>query len=589
MTGPARDGIDRGDDGRPLRSVRLPDGDPFGFDIFADDGSIDGRKLTLLYEEAQKWPGEQREAMLNWLRSAETRARIRKLYRSPAELAHAVDPRYTITPALDVIGTAIEKVLRSKRPLNLMITMPPQEGKSTTAAIWTPIRALQLDPNCKIILSTYGDALAEAHSAACRNLIKAFGTGVTDPLTGLPVDDKLGLRLAAGQNKVSEWKIEGGSGGMAAVGIGSAITGRGADLFLIDDPFKNMIEADSARHRQKVDEWFSSVVLTRLSPSASIILIQTRWHPEDLAGKVLAAERELPPEMRTWRHINIPAIAEVGIPDALGREPGEPMVSARDTPEAKRDFATTRRKVGERTWYALYQGNPTNPAGGLFLRKWFDNRVEVMPEHPVASVVGVDPADSGEGDETGIIGATLAPDGTVILAEDWSEQMTSDEWSRQAVKLALMMGAREIALEAYTTATTYEQVIKRAYRAMHREAVEKHRAGALLTPVEQRCLTEVPPFTVYKWRAKGDAVGRSSLLRQALETGRARTVDTKLAVFEAQACDWQAGQHQPDRVAAAIIAHDRLAALGSGQATFATPTTSVIGVTPPAWMRRRIG
>lgn len=570
--------------------IRMPEGRGPQPDVWAADGTFDSAKAALIFEEAKGWPTEQRAAMLSSLRAAEVRATVKTRYRHPGEIARAVTPGYKLTPALDMIGQAIEVVLNSPRKINLMVTMPPQEGKSSMVSVWTPIRALQLNPNRRIILATYADALAETHSRTARTVIETHGTDVRDKLTGLAATDRIGLKLAKGANKVSAWSVEGGNGGLVAAGIGSTITGLPADLFIIDDPFKNMMEADSQAHRAKVETWFSTVALTRLAPDASVILIQTRWHPEDLAGKVLAGERLLDKSERTWKHINIPAIAEDGIPDALGREPGVPMESARDTPDAKRDFVATRRQVGERTWYALYQGSPRNPAGGIFQRAWFDPRLPEPPSWPVASVVGVDPADSGEGDEAGIIGAMLMTDGRVALTHDRSGHYTSDQWSRAAVLLALEMGAREIAVEGYTSSETYVQVVKRAYLAIHKEAVAKAKAGAALTPVETRAMPDLPPFMVTKWRgaSKADAVARSGGLSQALETGRARTVEVALSVFEEQASDWQAGQHQPDRVAAAIIAHDRLASLAGQQMTVASP----VGrrpPEPPGWMRRKIG
>lgn len=575
----------------PERDVPQPD-------VWASDGTFDSERAAVIFEETENWPVEQRVAMLASLRAAEVRAKAKTRYKTPADIARAVDRKYILTPALDLVSTSIERVLNSRRKINLAITMPPQEGKSTTAAVWTPIRALQLNPNRRIILATYADALAEAHSRAARSIIQTYGSDLVDRLTGLKVEDHIGLKLAKGANKVSAWSVEGGNGGLVAAGIGATITGLPADLFIIDDPFKNMMEADSHAHREKIEAWFSSVALTRLAPDASVILIQTRWHPEDLAGKILAGEKLLDPSERTWRFLNIPAIAEEGIPDALGREPGEPMVSARDTPEAKRDFPVTRRQVGERTWYALYQGSPRNPAGGIFQRAWFDPRLPEPPSYPVASIIGVDPADSGDGDEAGIIAGMLMSDGRVALTHDRSGQFTSDQWAREAVLLALEIGAREIAVEAYTTATTYVQVVKRAYLAIHREAVAKANAGALMTPIEQRAMPDLPPFMVTKWRGanKADAVARSGLLSQALETGKCRTVEGALAVFEEQAADWQAGQHQPDRVAAAIIAHDKLAALASGGLQLASPLRGSITPGPgnstrdaPAYLRRKIG
>lgn len=566
---------------RPVPNVWLP------------DGTFDTATAADIFEQTKDWPSEQRAAMLTSLRAAEVRATVKTRYRNPAEIAAAVTPGYRITPALAMIADAIEAVLNSPHKINLMITMPPQEGKSSLASVWTPIRALQLNPNRRIILATYADALAEMHSRSARQVIETHGTDVRDKLTGLTAPDRIGLKLARGNSKVSHWSVEGGNGGLLAAGIGSTITGMPADLMVIDDPFKNMMEADSATHRNKVDTWFSTVALTRLAPDASVILIQTRWHPEDLAGKILAGERILNREERTWRHINIPAIAEAGIKDALKRPPGEPMASARDTPEAKRNFGVTRKQVGERTWYALYQGSPTNPAGGIFQRAWFDPRLPQPPSWPIASIVGVDPADSGEGDEAGIIGGMLYADGgtpKVALTHDRSGQYTSDQWATVAVVLALEIGARTLAVEGYTTAKTYTRVVRQAYTALHNEAVAKANRGDALTPVEQRALPDIPPFQIKPWRGanKADAIARSGGLSQSLETQRCRTVDFTMRVFEDQAVDWQPGQHQPDRVAAGIIVHDELMELAGGQMTVASPVNRQ-PTAPPAWMRRKIG
>ncbi|UXE04380.1 terminase [Mycobacterium phage Funsized] len=562
-------------------------------EVFTADGVFDCDRAALIFEETKDWPAEQRAAMLTSLRAAEVRATVKTRYAHPGHLARACDPSYVLTPALDLIGSAIEAVLNSPYKINLLITMPPQEGKSTTASVWTPLRALQLNPNRRIILATYADALAEMHSRSARAMIETWGTDVRDKLTGLVGPDKIGLKLATGNSKVSHWSVEGGNGGLLAAGIGSTITGMPADLMVIDDPFKNMMEADSATHRDKVNTWFSTVALTRLAPDASVILIQTRWHPEDLAGKILAGERLLPREERTWKHINIPAIAEPGIKDALKRPHGVPMVSARDTPEAKRNFAMTRKQVGERTWYALYQGSPTNPAGGIFQRAWFDPRLPQPPSWPIASVVAVDPADSGEGDEAGILAGMLYTDegrAKVALTHDRSGQYTSDQWATVAVHLALEVGALTLAVEGYTAAKTYTRVVRQAYTTLHNEAVRKRRAGEALTPVEQRAIPDIPPFTIKPWRgaSKADAIARSGGLAQSLETGRARTVEFALRVFEDQAVDWQAGQHQPDRVAAGIIVHDELMELAGSQMTVASPVNRQPSA-PPAWMRRKIG
>ena len=525
-----------------------------------------------------EWSPDNRAAMLDYLSSEAHRQVVKNAYSSPTDLAAALDPRYKITPALQLIGDTLEQAILKPRH-NALITTPPQEGKSTLCSVYTPLRALQHNPGCRSILACHSDSLAEEASGLCRTLIRQHGSGAVDPVSGVVMDDKLGFKLAPGQNKMKSWKVAGGRGGLLAVGWGGGITGRPADLFIIDDLIKNPMEADSVNQRRKMIDWYTQVATTRLSPQASVILVMTRWHEEDLAGFIIELEKAAEGRFKSWKHINIPAVAEDGIPDALGRRPGQVMISARG--RTREQFEATRRTVGERVWYAMYQGAPQPPEGGLFMRSWFEPHAD-PPANPVAAVVAIDPADTGDADDTGIVAAALNGDGTVVFTDDWSDKCTSDVWSRRAVLLALTVQAREIAMEAYSTATTYEQVIKRAYRALHEDALTKQRAGVELSMIEQRALPEVPPFTIFKWRAgsKIDAIGRSALLRQALETGRARTVPDKLAQLEDDACGWWAGQHQPDRVAAAVIAHDRLAAMAGGRMTVAAPVNDRRDVDP---------
>ncbi|WAB09182.1 terminase [Gordonia phage LittleMunchkin] len=571
------------------KGIELPgeDADRPEWDSLVDaEGNVDPVAVERVYQSARDWPPQQKAAFLAWMKSAKRREEIKLRYHSPAELASSVIPGFVQTPAITLISNAVERALREPRR-NLMVTMSPQEGKSTLCAVMTPIRALQLNPHTKIILSTYGDELASEHSIAARTIIETYGSGVTDQLTGATIEDRLGLSIKPGKGRINSWGVAEGRGGLVAVGLNSSVTGRPADLLIIDDPYKGPQDADSAAHRKKVSDWMRSVAMTRLSPQASIILIQTRWHPNDLAGEILAAEQELPPEERTWRHINIPAIAEEGIKDSLGREPGTPMISARDTAEVKRDFPATRRTVGERVWYALYQGAPAPPSGGMFDRAWFEPAVEMEPESPVATVVAIDPADSGVGDETGIVAAVLARDGRVIFTEDDSGMYTSDQWGKRAVRLALKTGAREITLEAYAAANTYVNVLKQALKDIRTEARRKIKREVNLADWERRALLQLP-FVIHKWTGKGDATARSALLRQALETKRAAVMEHRMAVAVDQAVLWMPGQHQPDRVAAMIIAHDRLHRLGGITTTISTPVTTRPHEAP-AWMRRKIG
>jgi hypothetical protein len=332
--------------------------------------------------------------------------------------------------------------------------------------------------------------------------------------------------------------------------------------------------------------WWQSVAHTRLSKDASIVVIHTRWHPQDLAGKILVEEKDLPAGQRSWRHLNIPAMSEQDVPDALSRrDMGVAMVSAagRDAPW----FAEKRRAVGERVWNALYQGMPAPLEGGLFKRAWFGkHRLAEVPVDPVVTVVAIDPAETGKRDEAGIIGGSVYADATRVLVEDWSGKYTSDEWGRKGVLLALEMGASEVAVECYTAGVTYLRVVRLAYDAIRLEREQARLADPSLPPLPPR-----PPFRVTQWRGKGDAVVRSAALRQSVEVGRTRVVGARLSVFESQAVGWLMGQHQPDRVAAAVIADDRLAKLFGAKPVIASPLDTA-GRAPSSnvtWLSRKLG
>ena len=526
----------------------------------------------------ESWSDAQRYRAAERIRQMRARADIVGRYSSPADLLGACVPGYVVTPAISLMADAIETVLRGRR-LRLMITAPPQEGKSALCSVGTPLRALQLHPDWRVMLLTYADGLAEEHSRRAREMIVEHGTGVVDTLTGASLPDRLGLSLRPGAATSSNWLIAEGDGGMVAAGRDATITGKRADLLIVDDPLKNMQEADSAAMRAKIVDWFNSVATTRLSPAASVIVINTRWHPEDLSGHLLEQDRALPAHLREWRYLNIPAVSAHGIPDALGRPVGVALESARGrTPE---DFAAIERGVGRRVWAALYQGVPTPPEGGLFSASWFaEHRLDAMPDRIRVRVVAVDPAESGTGDEAGVIAAALTGETPprVILTHDRSARMTSDQWADAAVELALDTDASAIYVETYTAGTTYTRVVRTALAARKRAAVE---GGDTVTAAR------VGRIVVHGWRGSGDSVARSGLLRQAVEVGTCVVLGHELAELEEQARLWQVGSHQPDRVAAAVIAHERLVYLAGAAAGVAAPLAGT-GRTPPAWLSRSI-
>lgn len=266
---------------------------------------------------------------------------------TPGALAKHLDPRTVQTPALDLIDAELVRLLDTPDG-RLVVSMPPQEGKSQRCSRRFPLWALTQNPDCRIAIASYEHGVARRWGRAIRD-------DITVHSLGLSVRDDLAAQ--------HEWQLAGHEGGAYSVGIGAALTGRPVDLLIIDDPIKDRIQADSRTYRERVWDWWLEVGATRLAPGAPVVLILTRWHEDDLAGRLLAAE-----DGHLWRVVNIPAQAEVE-DDPLDRLPGEFMASARGRTDAQ--WEAIKIRSGSRTWASLYQGHPSPPEGDLLRRdRW---------------------------------------------------------------------------------------------------------------------------------------------------------------------------------------------------------------------------
>lgn len=515
----------------------------------------------------------------------------RHRYATPGDLAVGLDPKTVQTPALRLIDQEVARAVEDGG--RLIITVPPQEGKSTRVAVWTPVWALMRDPSRRVVVASYAESLARRNAMQARAIVAEHGSGSVDEMTGAALPDRLGIKLAQDHRQATSWALADGGGGYYATGVSGSLTGRAADLLIIDDPLKNQQQADSAREREKIWEWWTSVAQTRLAPGAAVIIIMTRWHEDDLAGGILAEEDKRPPAERLWRTVNIPAIAEEGVPDALEREPGVALESARG--RTLDDFKRIRDAVGSRVWTSLYQGQPTPSEGGLFSRSEIDaGRVQEGDVALSGVIVSVDPAESGRGDEAGVIVLGWDATGTMFVVEDLSARMTSAVWARTAVEAALRTGAGELVFEAFTAETTYRNVLEQAWRDMHRQATllrghdhdtlvaaeiwhaEGHEGDSLgpmqrtLELIDRVPVAPQPPFRLVPWRKRGDKVARAAGARQSVTTGRLRMMGSH-PVLERQMVTWQVGQGSPDRVDAMVNGHDHLVTLLAAPVGLALP------------------
>jgi predicted phage terminase large subunit-like protein len=224
----------------------------------------------------------------------------------------------------------------------LMIFMPPGSAKSTYSTVLFPSWLMARKMNLSIIGASHTADLAEDFSRRIQRNIKEY-------------KDFLGYSLT--NEAANLWGTSNG-GRYRAAGVGGPIGGFRADFAIVDDAIKGRKDADSTTNRDTVYNWFKADLLTRLRPNAALVLINTRWHEDDLSGRLLNDNPDL------WKVLKLPAIAEAN--DPLGRAIGEPLWN--DDPDYKYGelLETIREEQGERDWWSLYQQSPRALSGGVF-------------------------------------------------------------------------------------------------------------------------------------------------------------------------------------------------------------------------------
>ena len=272
----------------------------------------------------------------------------------------------------------------------LIVELPPRHSKSMTITESFPSYFLGKNPQKRVIATAYSDELARKFGRFNRNKLAEFG-----PLL-------FGEEIDQGKSASNNWNILGSRGGMVATGIGGSITGEGADLLIIDDPIKNAEEANSATMREKVWSEWESTLSTRLHNGGSVIVVMTRWHEDDLVGRLL--ERS----PHDWERLRLPAIAEDD-DDLLGRSVGQALC-----PElgfTKEWAALKKREVGSTVWASLYQQRPAPAEGAIFNRGWWKyyrtppSRFEEIVQSWDLAFKGTDGSDYVVGQIWGRVGA----------------------------------------------------------------------------------------------------------------------------------------------------------------------------------------
>lgn len=301
-----------------------------------------------------------------------------------------------------------------------MITMPPRHGKSMLASEFFPAWYIGRNPDHYVVTATYAQELADDFGRKVKNQIEDASYQGVFPGVALADDSKSAKRFHIDGSLGGYEHSTGQRGAFYAVGVGGPLTGRGAHLLLIDDPVKNREDAESEVIRKKTKDWYTSTAYTRLMPGGRIVIIQTRWHEDDLAGWLQAEH-----EHEGWVVLNLPAISEDG--NALWPE-------QYDIPALEK----IRRALPPRDWSALYQQTPSPETGDYFKREWI-RTVNTLPPRSSLNIYGASDyaVTSDGGDYTVHVIIGIDPEGRLYLLDLWRKQSASDEWIEAFCDLVL--------------------------------------------------------------------------------------------------------------------------------------------------------
>ena len=353
---------------------------------------------------------------------------------------------YKTPPHITKLAEKLEAVERSEIK-RLAIFMPPRHGKSILTSEFFPAWFMGRNPDKYIICSTYAQDLADDFGRKVRNQLQDDNFGKIFPDTQLSTDSASVRRFHTTQGGV-----------YYAVGAGSAITGRGAHLLLIDDPIKGREEADSQAMRGNLLDWYRSTAYTRLMPNGSVILIQTRWHEDDLAGWVLKETGH-----EGWDIVEFPAILNGTAADMLGLKEGDPLWAEAYPLERLEEIKKT---VGTREWTSLYNQTPSVEEGNVIKRWWWKYwKRDQLPEiqYKIQSWDTAYTANQNSDYSACTTWGVFSGEGgyNLILLDSFRERLTFPELKNAAISLYNMHQPDNILVEAKASGLSLVQELMR--------------------------------------------------------------------------------------------------------------------------------
>lgn len=360
-------------------------------------------------------------------------------HRCAGDLATYAGEVLQVTPAKHhvLLCGALEQIERRELDL-LVVSMPPGSAKSLYGSVAFPAWYLGRHPDRRIIAASHTAELAERFGRRTRNIVSGNEHKQIFP----------GCIMSPDSQAAGRWDTT-VDGGYYAAGVGGAITGHRADCAIIDDPVKSREEADSETIRDKQWAWWRDDLWTRLKPNAGVILIGTRWHEDDLIGRVLEDTK------RSQLRVRVIKLAmEAGEDDELGRSPGDLL-----WPEWFTDAMVEQARSEPRTWTALYQQEPRPIGGGEFKTAWLCR----YQRPPMASnrVLLVDPA-SGKhrtrGDYTSMWVVGVGQDGNEYVLDGVRDRLNLTERTENVFELVRRWSPAVVGYEEYGLQADIEHI-----------------------------------------------------------------------------------------------------------------------------------
>ena len=348
-------------------------------------------------------------------------------------------------------------VMAGKQP-RLLIQAPPRSGKSELFSRRFPAWAFGKNPDLQMIAASYSADLSSRMNRDVQRIIDSQEYSDIFPDTSFSANSQASPSSNKNIRNSEIFEIAGRKGAYRSAGVGGGITGMGADIAIIDDPVKDAKEANSQTVRDSVWDWYTSTFYTRLSPKSGILLGMTRWHEDDLAGRLLEEAKKGGDQ---WRVVSFPAIAEE---DEEYRNEGDALHPERYNLE---HLSKIKKAVGTQTWNALYQQRPSSKGGDIIKGAWF-KRYSVLPRMK-RIIITADTAQKTKqhNDYSVLLVAGVGHDGGVYVLDSirgkWEapelEQKVSDVWNKYK-----SLGVHKVYVEDKSSGTSLIQNIQRKQR-----------------------------------------------------------------------------------------------------------------------------